>query len=421
MTDKDKPTSGTKPSNDTASKTQKTAANLNTQKKELKKNKKSSSLSSRALIILLIFLSGVIAAIYFMPALKDRLPIVASWIGENNDGNLDALNQRISQQQQQIDQLTQKSSDLEAQMQNMQGSGLDAPLSEIEERLAALEQSSGSIINEEIGSDIPATDTSQSARIDMLLSRMSQLEASFVPLSKSMIDGAQAEKDREALKDSSLALSEKVSILEKRLENVEQVAAKDNSALLLTLKINELKRKLNSGLPYNEELEIVTELVSKSALSANERVNNALQYLSGQAQTGILTADQLKQNFNNMIPDLISTKGMVEDAGWWQDTLNRIKNMITVRRTENAALLAESVDGLIAQIEEWLTSDDFRAIINLFETLPGAMQSLLQDWENAVEEWLQSQDALNDLETIATDSFLVNQPEPSNIPLETEL
>ena len=427
MTDNEKPTSGSAPTKGSAINKDKTAANTNTETKPTSEKENKSNLSKRLLIILLIFLSGSAVTIYFMPTIQERLPFVANWIGTNDNENLATLNERINQQQSQIDQLTQKSAELESRLQGGSSSESEELLSQIEERIVALEQTNNieaaAQSNDEMAEEEvqQVTDTSQAARIDMLLSRMSQLEASFVPLSKSMIDGARAEQERETLKEENVALSDKVSELGRRLDNVERVAAKDNSALLLTLKINELKRKLNSGLPFENELNDVTDLVSNSNLSGNSSVSDALGYLSQYSQEGLVTAEELRQEFNGLIPSLISTKGIVDDAGWWDATISRIKNMITVRRTGQINSLDDSVDGMIAQIEQWLSSRELSAITDLIETLPDAMRTILQDWEDALDSWLDSQDAVNNLESIATESFLVNQESAPEVGIEAQL
>ena len=182
----------------------------------------------------------------------------------------------------------------------------------------------------------PNFDASQSNRIDMLLSRMSQLEASFIPLSKNMFDGAQAQKEREALQKDALNLNEKLALLENRLATVETQAARDNTGLLLNLKIAELKKKVVSGEVYEKELETVRTLIETGSLKANNIMLAAIEELEKTAQAGLVTPDQLKRSFNGFIPDLISASNIDTSASWWQNTLNKLQNMISVRRTETS-------------------------------------------------------------------------------------
>ncbi len=396
-----------------------TAANSNKDNKKKTTGPTQPNWALRVLTVLLIFLTGAAASIYFMPSIKERLPFVANWIGEADNAELATLTQRVDAQQLQINTLTQQSTSLRNQLANVSTSpatGSDIDIAAIEARITSLEEisQSGPELAEE---QTPAVDTSQSARIDMLLSRMSQLEASFVPLSKNMVDAAQAEKERQSLQAENTTLSTKITDIESRLATVENIAAKDNAGLMINLKVAELKRKLISGQAYNQELEQLQNLIANSAHATNEKINAAIAHLSQNAMAGIETPSQLSNRFNELIPSLIASANIDEGGSWWQTTLNRLQNMITVRRTDNMSALEEGVDGMIAQIERWLQSEDLRSILAILETIPGAVQEMLQDWKADIENWLESQDAINDLETTVADVYLVNTPDQAmNIP-----
>ena len=65
----------------------------------------------------MVFIFGVLITLYFMPQIKQRLPIVATWIGENNDSSYITLSQDIAAQQKLINSLSQRS-DLHEQRLN---------------------------------------------------------------------------------------------------------------------------------------------------------------------------------------------------------------------------------------------------------------------------------------------------------------
>ena len=211
--------------------------------------------------------------------------------------------------------------------------------------------------------------------------------------------------------------------METRLSQVEALAAKDNSGILLNLKIAELKRKIKSGISYNEELSALSQIIEKSTLNANTRVTNALNYLSERAETGLTTPDQLRNNFNSLIPDILKQGNLAVDASWWEETLNTIKNMITVRKTDGTSFSETGLDGLIATIEQWLSNEDFKSALDSLSSLPQAVQLLLEDWKLELERWSKSDDALNDLESIAADDYLnVNYERTTTLgDTETEL
>lgn len=377
----------------------------NEKKKEA--SPKTPNYALRVLLLLLLFLSGLITGIYFLPALQERLPFIAEWVGENDNSTLAELNGKILEQQSAINDLTKIAADQERRL-NQLSSSQNATLSDdIERRIGLLEEN----LSIDTQENTPNFDASQSNRIDMLLSRMSQLEASFIPLSKNMFDGAQAQKEREALQKDALNLNEKLALLENRLATVETQAARDNTGLLLNLKIAELKKKVISGEVYEKELETVRTLIETGSLKANNIMLAAIEELEKTAQAGLVTPDQLKRSFNGFIPDLISASNIDTSASWWQNTLSKLQNMISVRRTETSTADNKSLDGMINDIESWLNTADFNSILQVVDTLPTALQELLTDWKADVENWINGEEAIETLESTAAESYLV-----SNIP-----
>ncbi|WP_438993393.1 COG4223 family protein [Pseudemcibacter sp.] len=377
----------------------------NEKKKEA--SSKTPNYALRVLLLLLLFLSGLITGIYFLPALQERLPFIAEWVGENDNTTLAELNGKILEQQSAINDLTKIAADQERRL-NQLSSSQNATLSDdIERRIGLLEEN----LSIDTQENTPNFDASQSNRIDMLLSRMSQLEASFIPLSKNMFDGAQAQKEREALQKDALNLNEKLALLENRLATVETQAARDNTGLLLNLKIAELKKKVVSGEVYEKELETIRTLIETGSLKANNIMLAAIEELEKTAQAGLVTPDQLKRSFNGFIPDLISASNIDTSASWWQNTLSKLQNMISVRRTETSTADNKSLDGMINDIESWLNTADFNSILQVVDTLPTALQELLTDWKADVENWINGEEAIETLESTAAESYLV-----SNIP-----
>lgn len=336
-----------------------------------------------------------------MPTLKDRLPIVARWIGTDasSDGALAALDQRLVGQQSAIEALRQTTTAQQTRLDQLAtGTNNDDTLLA---RIETLEQNL-SITPD----DAPAVDNSQSGRIDMLLSRMSQLEASFIPLSKNMIDDVAATTERERLAAENNDLTAKINDLESRLEQVETYAAKDNTGILLNLKIAELKRKVISGAPYSDELDLVKELVKSGAMQTNARFNEALAYLSQKAESGILTPDQLQRRFNELIPQVMTAEQLAATTSWWQSTLNSLQNMISIRKTDGSSFGEDGLDALVSNIENWLKSDDLKSVLETLRALPPAVQQLLNAWKDEIETWIASEEALQQVEMIAAENYL---------------
>ena len=409
----DKPDTLNEPKNDqkkeTGFKTGATVGKPTTKAEPLKSKQKKANWSLRILGVILIFIIGAITSIYYMPALKQRLPIVAGWIGENGSGDITLIQQRLSEQQIEIEALKTRANGLENSLSQLSAvlvSGPDEVAADLEDRISALEQKINSLPEPVETKAVTVQDTSQSARIDMLLSRMSQLEASFVPLSQNMIYAARADKERQGLIEENANMGEKIAALETRLQAVEQVANQDNSGLLLNLKIAALKRRIISGDAYATELEAVRELATENNLASNETFKEAFDSLSATADIGLKTPDQLKQLFNDLIPEILNSRGMDEQASWWQNTLNRIKNLITVRKTDGTSYSDKGMDTTINDAENWLRDSNIKEALDAVKKLPAASQSLLEAWKRDAQNRIDSEEMINKLETIAEDSYL---------------
>jgi len=362
--------------------------------------KPSSNYALKALLILILFLCGSATGLYFLPTLKERLPIIATWVGQDSNQELAAINQAIENQKNTLSALQRKSNEQERRLNQLSSSTNTESLQAFSDRLAAIE---------ETPTDVSSTvsvpiDTSQSTRIDMLLSRMSQLEAAFIPLSKNMLDGTVAEKERDVLKEESGMLSKNMTSLESRLEGLEVHAARDNSGLLLNMKIADLKKKVISGVAYDDELNAVKRLIENGTLQSNMAISSALTYLENHSQNGLPTPSQLKARFNDLIPSMITATSNSSDTTWWKSTLERLENMISVRNTDRDSV---GLDGMISKMERWLESDEMESALVALNQLPSALQQLLANWKGDLEYWLKGEDAIETIETIAAESYLV--------------
>ena len=96
----------------------------------------------RALLLLILFLVGVGAGVYFLPTLKERLPVLAKWIGENDTIAITALNEKISSQQLAINQLAGQTADQERRLNQLSNTPDLIVPSDLEGRLRSEEHTS---------------------------------------------------------------------------------------------------------------------------------------------------------------------------------------------------------------------------------------------------------------------------------------
>ncbi|MBL4803141.1 MAG: hypothetical protein JKY45_14750 [Emcibacter sp.] len=248
----------------------------------------------RVLLILIVFLLGAGTTLYFLPILKERLPILAQWVGPDNTANSTANNSQYSEFTTKLSRLESRLAQHENDIDNLRNAAADAdpnaPNALLMERLDSLEQAA---LQTKEDNSKSAQDLSQSARIDMLLSRMSQLEASFVPLSKGLSDAQTARLERSQLAENSTQQSDQLDQIENRLRKVEDYAGRDNNGALLAFRLGELRRKVTSGRDFSPEIDRITDMMAQGTFAANVEIQQALGWLS-QHKDGIATRNTLR-------------------------------------------------------------------------------------------------------------------------------
>ena len=339
----------------------------------------------RLFLVFFIFIFGAALSIYFMPALKERLPILAWWIGEASSSNLADVNRSLAKQQAEIKTIKTKTSDIEMRL-NQPAQDLPA----LELRIKALEKNFRSLskASHETNENKVNSFEKNPLKTDPLLTN-------------------------EPLGNDRAQMAESIAQIEKRIIHLERVAEKDTSVPLLNLKIAELKSILFAGLPYSAEFQTVRHLTENGALSKAPNLLIALDHLSASASMGIRTVAQIRNDFNTLIPELLKTVNLDENASWWQNTLTGIKNIITVRNIKGTSSNNNGIDNFIARIEAELKAANVTAALILVAQLPKSTITPLNQWVLEAKNWLQAEGAIRTLETAAAELYL-------STPLPTE-
>ncbi len=381
------------------------------QTKTLVKPVKKNNWSLSFLLILIILLLGSAATLYFMPILSNRLPVIAQWIGKSPSSDIDTLTAKITALEQRVSKHSshiQKLLDANTRLTELNNNLPKNPLpdnTDLIKRLEKLEQI-------RIQADKVEKDMSQSARIDMLLNRMSQLEASFVPLSKGLSDAQEARLERSQLSQTVATHTEQLKLMESRLENVEKYAARDNSGALLGFRIGELRRAATAGQDFSQEIDALITLTNHGSFATNEALQSSISWLQDHKE-GLTTPLKLRDQFNQIIPTLIRAKSGRADDPWWMRAYSSAKNLVMVRKTSPTTedTLEDNLDKVITDSQRLLEQFDLANVLALIKTLPENLQNLLTAWMNEAELYLQAEDQLNTIESLSAAYYL--SPEKS--------
>tara|TARA_B100001939_G_scaffold337455_1_gene341817 strand:- start:1309 stop:2703 length:1395 start_codon:yes stop_codon:yes gene_type:complete len=380
----------------------------------------------RGLLLLVLFLAGAAVAIYFLPDISARLPVIDRWLarsgGAGTDQGLAAeeIRQKLAQQDQRLatlqDQFGKLELRLEALEEKSQSGQLSSvpdstlqneipldniPVDDILARLEALEKAVETPAQSE-------TDLSQSARIDMLLSRMSQLEASFVPLSKGLIEARDAAEERQNLARETKSQAEWLAQLEGRLDRLERAAAREASDTWLAFRLSRLKDRVLAGQPYQETLTHFQEALGEGPLTQLPAVQDALDRLQRHAGEGVAPLDDLRRTFDTLVPTVLRAATHVENGSWWDRLLSRLRGLITVR---DRAPKQGGVHETLLKIEQALAQKTPEHILDLIPSLPAEAKRALESWEDRLRVRLEAEAALANLENIIGESLF--QPAPA--------
>ncbi|MCF6196312.1 MAG: hypothetical protein L3J50_06370, partial [Emcibacter sp.] len=347
----------------------------------------------RILLCLVILLVGAGGTLYFLPQLQERIPVMAEWTGTTAPDNgpfiqkLATLESRLDDQENEIQALKA--------MPKWAAQPDPTILTAIEDRLDSLEQA-------RLQTKKVEQDMSQSARIDMLLSRMGQLEASFVPLSKGLIQAQEARLERSQLADNLTAQNEKLDQIDNRLSKVEGFAARDTSGALLAFRIGELRRKVTSGAAFGPEIDALKAMMAEGSLAMDDQIQATLTWLD-QHRDGVMTAGRLRDQFNDLIPDMIRARSNGTDDPWWKRAYDSTRNLIMVRKTKD---IEDTLDAAIAGARQMLDRFDLKAAIDQLKQISGDLGDVLDAWILQAEIYLQAEEELDQLESLTAAYYL---------------
>lgn len=333
--------------------------------------------ATKALIGVLLVITGAASSLYFLPQIKDRLPLIARWVGSEAD--LSSLQTRLQDHE---DRLAQIEGKARIQPPSQKSLGPDPALAIVVERLENLEQ-----IAAQASPEIPQPDKdkseslSQSARIDMLLGRMSQLESSFVPLSRGLADAQDARLERAELKRLSEDRAVLLAQMEDRLRPLEAFAARDMSGALVSLRLSQLGQRISQGKSFSRALDRLENLLTRGELVNDQTLMASLNWLRNH-QDGIAGKALLRQEFHQLIPALIRARGRNAEDPWWKKAYFGLRNLITIRKTDQdpSASSEPSMNALILSMEQSLSLGRLEDALTAVKKLPDPVLAPLSQW-----------------------------------------
>ncbi|MEM7778220.1 MAG: hypothetical protein AAF732_21765, partial [Pseudomonadota bacterium] len=203
-------------------------------------------------------------------------------------------------------------------------------------------------------------------------------------------------------------LSSKVAELESGLNTVvENEASRKASAerIVLALRLSNLKRALDRGGAYADELGAVTAVARDSIdVSALEPFKDK----------GVPTVSTLLSNLQELSFPMIQAADQPKDGSWVDKLVSGAKSIVQVRRTGTTADVdPSSTEGIVARVEQELRSGRVAAALKTAQALADPAKAVAIDWLTQLEARGAVDAAIAKIETTLQDA-LTSQPASAN-------
>ena len=153
-------------------------------------------------------------------------------------------------------------------------------------------------------------------------------------------------------------------------------AAADGHLVSLVLAAGELTAALGSSRPFAPALDALRGIAGE-----DPEIEGALARLAPFAATGVPTLDGLGARFPAAANAIVRTTPANEDSDWIDETVTRLSQLVTIRRT-GGAIDPASLDGHLVEAESALHAGDLGRAIAIVEPLmpAGAEAGIAEPW-----------------------------------------
>ena len=194
------------------------------------------------------------------------------------------------------------------------------------------------------------------------------------------------------------ALEARLAEVTTRLTRIEAEAARqagaDGRLVALVLATGELTAALGTSRRFAPALDTLRGIAGEDGEDSD--IEAALARLAPLAAAGVPTLDGLAARFPETANAVMRAALAVEDADWIDDTVTRLRQLVTIRRT-GGAVDPTSLDGRLAAAETALAGGDLARAIAIVEELGPEAARGAGDWLRAARARREADAALTDL------------------------
>lgn len=192
-----------------------------------------------------------------------------------------------------------------------------------------------------------------------------------------------------------------------RVQRAERLA-RDARAVVL---IGRARSAFESGEPLGN-----IEPALRSALGAN--ADDDIDRLANGMRT-LVRPEALAARFDRLATALLDPSAATEEPqGWWDSFLSGLSNIFEVRRATEGE--GERAEDIVDQIQAELAQRQVASAIALFQRLPADVQSRAARWLRDAQRYVQTENALNRLESRIVQSAETRAPARADDQVEAE-
>ena len=260
----------------------------------------------------------------------------------------------------------------------------------------------------------PAPDEGEADALGALNARLDALEAAdasgagtLLVALEQRVQALEQDPAREAFDRALAAWEEQRAALEAALADVtarlarfEEDAARQSAAdghlVGLVLATGDLTAALGSARPFAPVLDAF-----RGVAGEDPEIESALARLAPFAATGVPTLDGLKSRFPAAANAIVRAAPAAEDSDWIDETVTRLSQLVTIRRT-GGAIDPASLDGRLVEAESALVDGDLARAVTIVDALMPEAQGAgrAETWLRDARARAEADDALAGLVAI---------------------
>ncbi|MEM9106660.1 MAG: hypothetical protein AAGC96_13485 [Pseudomonadota bacterium] len=290
--------------------------------------------------------SGIISA--DIDALKQAVASLEGTAGSDTSGLTAALQERV--------EALEQTADLSASGAGSTLTALETRLGELTTKVEGLAGNGASDLSDRVTSLQSAHSSQQTS--------LAQLQSTVSGLSNTIT--ADEAKQAETLK----ALDERLASIEKSMS-----APREDIRVARALAAANLKAAIDRGGSFMAELE---------AFASVDGDSDAIGQLRTLAASGVPSRSALLNEFPAVANDMINAAGgSTEETGWVGRLVDSASSLVQVRPV--GEISGDSVEAIVARMENKLSNGDLQGAVDEWKTLPEASQKASEAYEKDLE------------------------------------